>query len=275
MTRPPPPRKRLGQHFLTDRNILDRIAAALAAPPGATVLEIGPGRGALTEILAQRAGRLVAIELDRELVRYLVDRFKGRPNVQIVEADALGVAWGALAGGSYYLAGNLPYYVTTPLLFRTIEEPRPERAVFVVQEEVARRAVARAGTREYGALSVNLQVWSRPFLAGQIPAGAFYPRPKVDSAILVIEKRDLVPLPPTEAAAFSRFTKSLFGLRRKQLGRALRELWGLAPGEAEALLGRLGFGPAVRAEAIEPDQIVRLYLERPLGLSGADERARS
>jgi 16S rRNA (adenine1518-N6/adenine1519-N6)-dimethyltransferase len=271
----PPPRKRFGQHFLADRNVLERIAAALAVPPGATVLEVGPGRGALTDILAERAARLVAIEVDRELVRYLAERYRDKPQVQIVEADALAVDWEVLAGGPYYLAGNLPYYITTPLLFRALQAPQPERAVFVIQEEVARRAVAQAGARDYGALSVNIQLRSRPYIVGRVPAGAFYPRPQVDSAILVLERSDRSQLSPEERDAFSRFTKDLFGMRRKQLGRVLRQLWRLQPMDVEALLQSLGIDPSARAETLSPEEILRLFLARPLGTSAPGEIGRS
>jgi 16S rRNA (adenine1518-N6/adenine1519-N6)-dimethyltransferase len=153
----PRPRKRFGQHFLADPRSLERIVEALAPEPSDTVVEIGPGRGALTDLLIPRSGRLVAVEIDRDLVRHLKARYAGQPNVEVVEGDALNADWAAMAGGSYLLAGNLPYYITTPLLFRILATPRPRRAVLLVQREVAARLAA---TRVEGLRrpTVNAQV---------------------------------------------------------------------------------------------------------------------
>ncbi|NUS47848.1 MAG: ribosomal RNA small subunit methyltransferase A, partial [Gemmatimonadaceae bacterium] len=146
----PPTRKSLGQHFLTDRRILARIADALHLTGGETVLEIGPGRGALTDLLAERAGRLIAIEYDRALAELLRQRYARRNNVLVAEADVLTVSLGELAAGPYVLVGNVPYYITTPILFHALTPPRAERAVYLVQREVADRLGAAAGTKEYG-----------------------------------------------------------------------------------------------------------------------------
>ena len=144
----PPTRKSLGQHFLTDRRILGRIADALQLQGGETVLEIGPGRGALTDLLVERAGRLIAIEYDRALAELLRQRYAKRGHVLVAEADVLEVSLGALAAGPYVLVGNVPYYITTPILFHALTPPRADRAVYLVQREVADRLVAEAGTRE-------------------------------------------------------------------------------------------------------------------------------
>src|SRR3954463_5983366 len=122
----PPTRKSLGQHFLSDRRILTRIADALHLQGHETVLEIGPGRGALTDLLVERAGRLIAIEYDRALAAKLRERYEGQRNVEIVEADVLTVDLPAIAGGPYRLLGNVPYYITTPILFQALKAPRPE-----------------------------------------------------------------------------------------------------------------------------------------------------
>ena len=147
-SRLPRPRKRFGQHFLTDVRALQRIVDALAPDPGDTIVEIGPGRGALTDLLASRSRRLVAIEIDRDLVRHLRERYADQPHVEIVEGDALEVDWGVLAGDDYVLAGNLPYYITTPLIFRILASPRPKRAVLLVQREVSARLAAEPGTSD-------------------------------------------------------------------------------------------------------------------------------
>ena len=153
----PPVRKSLGQHFLTDRNILGRIVDALAPRPDETIVEVGPGRGALTAILRERVGLVVAIELDRALAVILRKRYEGDPKVRIVEDDVLRVDLGAVAGGAYGLIGNVPYNITTPILFHALRRPRASRSVFLVQREVADRMRAAPGGKEYGALTVNLQ----------------------------------------------------------------------------------------------------------------------
>src|SRR6478672_12320126 len=152
----PPTRKSLGQHFLNDRRILTRIADALHLTGSETVLEIGPGRGALTDILAERAGRLIAIEYDRALAAMLRERYARRSNVLVAEANVLEVSLGELAAGPYVLVGNVPYYITTPILFHALVPPRAQRSVYLVQKEVADRLSAAPGTKEYGALTVNV-----------------------------------------------------------------------------------------------------------------------
>lgn len=249
-------KRRLGQHFLTDPRLLDRIADALSAGPDDTVLEIGPGPGGLTAALAERAGRLVAIEKDRELVPALRSRF---PSATIVEADALEADWHALAGPRFLVAGNIPYNITSPLIDKALEPPRPERIVFLVQREVADRVTAPAGNPAYGALSVGVQSVAAAERLFTIPAGAFTPRPKVDSAVL-----RLVPLaeplvPAAEQAGLRRLVVGLFGFRRKQLARGLRELTGWeSPRVAEAL-AQAGIAPAMRPEVLAPPTFAALY----------------
>lgn len=153
----PAARKRFGQHFLKDSRVLDSIVEALGPLEGRTVVEIGPGRGALTDRLVERAGRVIAIELDRDLVQHLRTRYADLPHVEIVEADVLTVSLPTLAGGPYVLVGNVPYYITTPIIFHALELPRPDVAVYLVQKEVAERMAAPPGDKTYGALSVNLQ----------------------------------------------------------------------------------------------------------------------
>src|SRR6476619_4180487 len=156
----PPTRKSLGQHFLSDRRILGRIADALQLQGHETVLEIGPGRGALTDLLAERAGRLIAIEYDRALAAMLRERYARRSNVLVAEADVLEVSLGELAAGPYVLVGNVPYYITTPILFHALVPPRADRAVYLVQREVAQRLSAKPGSKEYGALTVNVAAYA-------------------------------------------------------------------------------------------------------------------
>jgi len=157
----PPARKRLGQHFLTDRTALERIVQAVDPQPGETIVEIGPGRGALTDLLAQRAERLVCVEVDPLLVPVLRARYADRPHISIVEGDVLDVELPSLATGAWALVGNVPYYITTPIIFQALRSPRPSRMVFLVQREVAERVAAPPGSEEYGALSVNVQALAR------------------------------------------------------------------------------------------------------------------
>ncbi|MBA3495487.1 MAG: ribosomal RNA small subunit methyltransferase A [Gemmatimonadales bacterium] len=251
----PRAKRRLGQHFLTDPRLLARIADALGAGPADTVLEIGPGPGALTAALAERAGRLVAIEKDPELVPSLRARF---PNASIIEADALEADWPALAGPRFLVAGNIPYNITSPLLDKALDPPRPERIVFLVQKEVADRVTAAAGEPAYGALSVGVQSVAAAERLFIIPAGAFRPRPKVDSAVL-----RLVPLAePLVMAAeqwgFRRLVVGLFGFRRKQLARGLRELTGWESARVAAALATAGIAPDLRPETIAPSRFAAL-----------------
>jgi 16S rRNA (adenine1518-N6/adenine1519-N6)-dimethyltransferase len=175
----PPIRKSLGQHFLNDRRILQRIVDALELTGEETVVEIGPGRGSLTELLLPSARRLVLIEYDRALAAQLRDRYAGTASVTVVEADVLEVNLGGVAGGPYHLVGNVPYYITTPILFHALEVPRPNRAVYLVQREVAERIVAAPGSDEYGALSVNIQSVANATLLFRVAPGSFVPPPKV------------------------------------------------------------------------------------------------
>jgi len=255
----PRPRKRFGQHFLTDQKSLARIVEALAPEPGDTVVEIGPGRGALTDLLSARSGRLVAIEIDRDLAAHLRSRYEGAPNVEVVEGDALEVDWGVIAGPSYLLAGNLPYYITTPLLFRILASPRPRRAVLLVQREVAARLVAAPGTNDYGALSVNVQVTATVRVVSRVSAGSFHPRPSVDSAIVLVSPLAEPLLGAGEEEPFRRFVQAAFGMRRKQLLRVTRELWVPDAGEAARMLASIELEPSLRPEVLSPDDFVRLY----------------
>lgn len=262
MTRP---KKRLGQHFLTDPGILGRIADAVGAGAGDTVLEVGSGPGGLTAQLAARAGRVVAIEKDRDLAAALAGRW---PNVTIEAADALDADWHALAGvpkagtgplAGWLIAGNIPYNITSPLVEKALEPPRPARIVYLVQREVADRIAAGPGTPEYGALSVGVQVTAEVESLFRVAAGSFRPRPQVDSAVLRL--RPLVdPLVPDPArASFRRMVVGLFGFRRKQLLRGLRELTGWPAAAAAAAVAAAGLDERARPETLTPAEFVTLH----------------
>jgi 16S rRNA (adenine1518-N6/adenine1519-N6)-dimethyltransferase len=259
----PRPRKRLGQHFLVDRTALERIADALAPTRDDTVVEIGPGRGALTDLLSARAKRVVAIELDRDLVPYLRDRYREAGNVEVIERDVLELELASVAGDDYLLAGNVPYYITTPILFHALEPPRPARAVYLVQREVAERVVAPPGSRTYGALSVNVQGFAHAELVGRVPAGAFRPPPAVESAILRITPRTDPVVPASAEPAFRALVQDAFGLRRKQMRRVVRTVASLDADAADRALVVAGIDPETRPETLSAEDFARLLTALP------------
>ena len=258
----PRAKKRLGQHFLTDPRLLGRIADALEATRDDTVIEIGPGRGALTEQLLARAGRVIAIELDRELAPILRERWRDEPRFTLVEGDVLAQDLGALAGGPYLLAGNVPYNITTPIVFHAMRRPRPARAVYLVQKEVADRIVAAPGSDDYGALSVNVQALARAESLFTVGARAFSPPPKVESAVVRIVPREDPAVREAEEEPFRLLVQGAFGLRRKQLRRVVRTLWSLGAEEAEAVIARAGLDGAARPEVLSPADFAALLRAR-------------
>jgi len=254
----PPIRKSLGQHFLNDRRILQRIVDALELTGGETVIEIGPGRGSLTELLVPVAHRLILIEYDRALSAKLRERYASSTSVSVVEADVLTVNLGDVAGGPYRVVGNVPYYITTPILFHALQAPRPDRAVYLVQREVAERIVAAPGSDEYGALSVNVQAVAIARLLFRVAPGSFVPPPKVESATVRIDPRPDPVITPDEEAVFRRFVRDAFGMRRKQMRRVLREVLAIDAERASALLESCDIDPAVRPETLSPEDFARV-----------------
>lgn len=211
--------QKFGQHFLSDPSILNRIAQLICGDGRPVVLEIGPGRGALTELLIECASRVVAIEIDPALTGHLRHRFKGASNLELVSADALSVDFATWRPD--IIAGNLPYYVATPLIERTVRLGMP--AVFLIQKEVAQRLAGQPGTRDYGYLSVATQLFSRPELAFTVNPGAFRPRPKVDSAVVVLHPRDrAAEIGVSDREGFLRFLSACFHQKRKMLRNNLR-----------------------------------------------------
>lgn len=254
----PPVLKRLGQHFLTDPAALQAIADAVVTEPDDTIVEIGPGRGALTDALATRSNKLIAIELDRALAERLRERFAGNSRVTIVEADVLETDPGALAGGPFAIVGNVPYYITTPILFHVLRAPLPRSAVFLIQREVAERIVSPPGSRAYGALSVNVQAVATAEILRNVPASAFRPAPKVESAVVRVTPRGDPLVSGQEVNDYRSFVLALFGMRRKQLGNALRSAGMLSAAAAAKVLDECAIDPKARPETLSPDQFAHL-----------------
>jgi 16S rRNA (adenine1518-N6/adenine1519-N6)-dimethyltransferase len=259
--------RRLGQHFLRDPGILDRIVDALSPASDDVVVEIGPGEGTLTRRLLPRVGRVVAIERDAELAARLpacLDNADDANRLRVVAADALSVDWcreAAVASPNVpvKIVGNVPYYITSPLIEHALQPPLPVVVVFLIQREVADRVVARPDTRAFGALSIGVQVVARAERLFVVRAGAFQPPPKVDSAVV-----RLTPLPEPlvtaeERGAFRAFTVAVFGRRRQQLQRSLRDLGGLTVDQAAAACADVGVDGASRPETLKPTQFVGLF----------------
>ena len=234
--------RRLGQHFLGDPKILDRIVDALDPIPGETVLEIGPGKGSLTEALLARGLTVVAIEKDRDLAAALA-----RNNLTVVEGDALRIQWPRVPK----IVGNIPYYITSPLIDKALTPPLPERVVFLVQAEVADRLAAEPGSKIYGALSVGVQAVCRVEKLFTVAPGSFKPPPKVRSAVVRLTPRAVPLVTPGEIASLRTFVTGCFSKRRKQLKNAV-------PGMSETDLRALGFDPAIRPERLAPEDFVKL-----------------
>jgi 16S rRNA (adenine1518-N6/adenine1519-N6)-dimethyltransferase len=256
------PKKSLGQNFLTDPNTARKIVAAVRAPEGGAVVEIGPGTGALTEILHERFRNLTAIEIDGRAVAVLRERF---PDLDVRQGDVLEIDWPALAeekAESLYVVGNLPYYITSPILFGLLDARAVlHEAVLMMQLEVAQRLVAVPRTKDYGILAVQVQLLARPELLFRVSRNVFFPRPDVASAVVRLGFDDV---PPSDDAVDPELLRTVirtaFNQRRKTLRNSLSH-WTRAHDLA------LPHGwDRKRAEELEPDEFVELtrYLQEHL-----------
>lgn len=253
----PPANKRLGQNFLIDPNIVRKIVALADVKPEDTVLEIGPGRGVLTDALSHAAGRVVAVEIDPVLHRLLQERQAEWPNVELVCEDALRYPLERLPLGTIVVA-NLPYYISTPLLFRLLDgRDRFPRMVLMLQDEVADRLVAKPDSSDYGVLSVMAQYTAEITKAFKVSAQCFRPRPEVGSAVVLLRAKELVPLPAEEEPAFAALVKSAFAHRRKTLVNSLRDE-GYEQQPVVRALTDMGISPTARAETLALDAFIDL-----------------
>ncbi|MBS0431543.1 MAG: 16S rRNA (adenine(1518)-N(6)/adenine(1519)-N(6))-dimethyltransferase RsmA [Proteobacteria bacterium] len=251
----PRAKKHYGQHFLHERGIIERIVAAVAPRPGERLVEIGPGEGALTLPLLDKAGALTAIELDAELIEPLREKSKAHGDLTILHADVLETDLTALAGGGKLrLVGNLPYYVSSPILFHCLAHARAIADMhFMLQKEVVDRMAAAPGGKTYGRLSVMLQLACTVEPLLRVPAGAFRPPPQVESAVVRLVPLSPPQLPPTELMpSIEGIVRAAFGQRRKTLANALSGTL-----DAEAIRAA-GIDPRARAETLAPGQYVAL-----------------
>lgn len=257
-------KRSLGQNFLVDPNIQRKIVDAVEAGPGDEVLEIGPGVGALTQHLAGRVGRLVLVELDDRLAAALARTYAADPSVEVVHASILDVDPARLAHGDVArlkVVGNIPYNITTPILFHLLAPGRrPERLVVMVQREVADRILAPPGGKEYGALSVGIRAVADVERLFNVSRNAFQPAPEVMSTVIRITPRRPSPLEPAEEADLRTLTRVAFAWRRKQLQKILRASpeYGLDAPAVQAVAEETGLDLDARPETLPPEAFIRL-----------------
>ncbi len=249
-------RKKYGQNFLIDKNIVDKILRTSMIGSNDTVIEIGPGLGALTEGLSNRAKRVIAYEIDAGLSAYLTEHFAGVSHVAIHQQDILEVTLSVPE--PIKVISNLPYYITTPILFRLLEGQQPITSITVMmQKEVAERLVATPRTKQYNALSVILQFLAEVKIEFFVPKTCFYPVPEVDSAVVSIAlKRQH---DQADVAPFIQFVKHAFHQRRKTMLNNLTSMYHWKKSSVEAILEQHGFSPSVRAEELSLNEFIQLY----------------
>jgi 16S rRNA (adenine1518-N6/adenine1519-N6)-dimethyltransferase len=267
----PPPNKRLGQNFLIDPNIVRKIVALAGLGSSDRVLEIGPGRGILTEALSRAAGHVTAVEVDSRLHAYLETRQAELPNVELVCEDALTYPVETLPMGTVVVA-NLPYYISTPLLFRLLDQrDRFPRMVLMLQNEVVDRLVAKPGGSDYGVLSVMAQYAAVMTKAFRVSAQCFRPRPEVASAVVLLQTKDRRELSPDEEPKFTALVKAAFAHRRKMLVNSLKDE-GYDQKQATDALDSLNLAPTARAEVLSVGQFIELTRRIPASRSVVSQR---
>lgn len=260
-------KKSLGQNFLTDDRILERIVEAADLDENAGVIEIGPGIGALTERLSDRAKKVVAVELDQRLVPVLREIFQKRSNIEIIHGDALQVDFHKIISDNFgecnsiHVVANLPYYVTSPILIRLLEEKLSlQNIVIMIQKEVADRLVAKPGTKDYSSLSVLVQYYTETSMVTKVPSHVFVPRPNVDSAVVRLTRRATPAVEVSNEGLFFKVVRASFAQRRKTLLNTLHSnlFSHLAKAEVEQLLTQTGIDPKRRGETLHLTEFAAL-----------------
>lgn len=253
------PNKAFGQNFLVDRSVLQHIIGAAEINAGDQVLELGAGTGVLTRELAKHARRVVAVELERDMLSLLAETTRHFANVELVERNMLYVDPAGVFGlEAYKLVANLPYYITAPTFRHFLESTNPPRLLVVmVQYEVAQRIVAEPG--DLSLLGVSVQFYGKPKIIAHVPARAFYPAPKVDSAILRIDLKDEVPLTSNQRDSFFRLVQAGFSERRKQLHNSLAHGLHRKDAVVQAWLSAASIDPARRAETLSIEEWLQLW----------------
>ena len=251
--------KKLGQNFLIDETVVQRIVEAAELTPEDTVLEVGPGIGTLTQGLAESGANVVAVELDKRLLPVLDVTLEGYDNVRIVNGDILQVdIMEQVQKPDFKCCANLPYYITTPIIFAILEKRLPmERLVVMVQKEVAERMAAKPGSKDYGALSVAIQYFTEPEIAFIVPPSSFIPAPSVDSAVIVCKRRSTPPVEVCDENLFFRVVKAAFSLRRKMLSNSLKNM-GIKGEQVNKWLELAGVDGKRRAETLSLEDFAAL-----------------
>ena len=258
--------KKFGQNFLIDTHVLDKIIRSAEITKDDFVLEIGPGIGTMTQYLACAAGKVVAVEIDRALIPILEDTLEGYDNVTVINEDVLKVDIAKLAeeqngGKPIKVVANLPYYITTPIIMGLFEKNVPIKSITVmVQKEVADRMQVGPGTKDYGALSLAVQYYAKPYIVANVPPNCFMPRPKVGSAVIRLERYEKPPVEVKDEKLMFRIIRASFNQRRKTLANGLKNSPELdfTKEEIEAAIETLGKGPSVRGEALTLEQFAWL-----------------
>ena len=258
--------KKFGQNFLIDTRVLDKIIRSAEITKDDFVLEIGPGIGTMTQYLACAAGKVVAVEIDRALIPILADTLDGYDNVTVINEDVLKVDISKLAeeqngGRPIKVVANLPYYITTPIIMGLFEKNVPIKSITVmVQKEVADRMQVGPGTKDYGALSLAVQYYAKPYIVANVPPNCFMPRPKVGSAVIRLERYEEPPVQVKDERLMFRIIRASFNQRRKTLANGLKNSPELdfTKEEIEAAIETLGKGASVRGEALTLEEFARL-----------------
>ena len=254
--------KRFGQNFLIDGHVIGKIIRAAEITKDDVVLEIGPGIGTMTQYLAEAAGEVFAVEIDKNLLPILAETLAEYDNVTVVNEDILKVDIATLTGGRpVKVVANLPYYITTPIIMGLFESHVPVESITVmVQKEVADRMQVGPGTKDYGALSLAVQYYAKPYIVANVPPNCFMPRPKVGSAVIRLTRHAETPVQVDDEKLLFQIIRASFNQRRKTLANGLKNYEGLSfeKETIEAAIAECGFSPSVRGEALSLEEFAKL-----------------